>query len=214
MRHKIRLMSLGAVLIVVFIFSFMACKTTTTVTTRAAVTTTAAETTAVAVVSDYNIGDAGPAGGLIFYINPNYENDGWKYLETAPSDLPGNNNDYYIDWDNGQEVTIDTEIAIGTGKANTERIVNVQGEGNYAAKLCDDLTINGYGDWFLPSEDELNLMYENLHLKGLGSFEHDVYWSSSDYGTLVAWGQRFDYAVQFYYDKDGSLLRVRAVRAF
>ncbi len=37
----------------------------------------------------YNIGDTGPAGGKIFYVNPTAASDGWTYLEAAPSDLPG-----------------------------------------------------------------------------------------------------------------------------
>jgi len=35
---------------------------------------------------DYSIGDTGPAGGIIFYVNQNYEDDGWMYLEAAPDD--------------------------------------------------------------------------------------------------------------------------------
>ena len=31
----------------------------------------------------YSVGDAGPAGGIIFYVNPNYDDDGWMYLEAA-----------------------------------------------------------------------------------------------------------------------------------
>ena len=33
----------------------------------------------------YALGDIGPAGGYIFYENPNYAADGWRYLEAAPS---------------------------------------------------------------------------------------------------------------------------------
>jgi hypothetical protein len=43
---------------------------------------------------------------------------------------------------------------IGTGNTNTNLIVAVQGNGNYAAKICYDLVLNGYSDWFLPSRDE------------------------------------------------------------
>lgn len=35
---------------------------------------------------DYSIGDTGPAGGIIFYVNVNYEDDGWMYLEAAAED--------------------------------------------------------------------------------------------------------------------------------
>ncbi len=35
---------------------------------------------------DYAPGDVGPAGGYIFYVNPNFATDGWRYLEAAPFD--------------------------------------------------------------------------------------------------------------------------------
>mgnify|MGYP000977379186 FL=1 len=36
-----------------------------------------------------HVGGSGPAGGLIFYENPNAVADGWRYLEAAPPDLGG-----------------------------------------------------------------------------------------------------------------------------
>jgi Serine/threonine protein kinase len=181
----------------------------------AAETTAAAETT-VAVASDYNIGDKGPAGGFIFYINPDYEADGWKYLEAAPNDFPGSNNDYRIQWDNGEYIdTGATGTTIGTGMPNTQKIVDILSIGSYAAKLCSDLTQGGYSDWFLPSKDELNLIYENLHIKRIGSFESSGYWSSSESDAYSAWYQDFDSGLQSSYGY-GKLDygRVRAVRAF
>ena len=32
---------------------------------------------------------------------------------------------------------------------------------------------NGYTDWFLPSQDEVDLMYHNPHQQGLGGFAAD-----------------------------------------
>jgi hypothetical protein len=46
-----------------------------------------------------------------------------------------------------------------------------------AARKCDDLALNGYDDWFLPSKDELNQMY--LQRSVIGGF-HKCYWSSSE----------------------------------
>ena len=185
-------------------------------------TTTAAavETTAAAVEkADYTIGGTGPAGGFIFYINLNYETDGWHYLEASLNDQSDD-----IQWYNGSYVkTGATAKTVGTGKANTQKIVSVQGDGSYAAKLCDDLTINGYDDWFLPSKDELNKMYVNLDLKGLAGFQPNYYWSSTEYGAKSAWYQDFLDGGQYYIggDKSGSEYydgkpptRVRAIRAF
>jgi uncharacterized repeat protein (TIGR02543 family) len=159
----------------------------------------------------YALGDTGPGGGLICYINPNYVSDGWRYLEAAPSDQSSG-----IQWYNG--ISIDTGAGatdIGTGKINTSKIVSIQGTGSYAAKLCDDLSLSGYNDWFLPSRDELNCMYTNLKAYGLGGFTDIEYWSSSEWGIYGASAQRINFT-NGYADNlsKNGLMRLRAVRAF
>jgi len=72
-----------------------------------------------------------------------------------------------------------TEAAGVTWKPLRWLITNQGGGFNWAVRICDDLVINGYDDWFLPSRDELNYMYGNLHLKELGNFRNDWYWTSS-----------------------------------
>ncbi len=76
--------------------------------------------------------------------------------------------------------------AVGTGYQNTTDIVLGCPEEGIAARLCYDLEMNGYSDWFLPSIDELLLMYTNLHSKGSGSFDDHFYWSSTQdkYGCM------------------------------
>ena len=83
----------------------------------------------------------------------------------------------------------------------------------YSAKLCQDYESNGYSDWFLPSRDELKLMYINLKVQGLGGFSKDRYWSSSDRSAYSTWYQSFDSWEQ---DRNGrgSVVRVKPMRAF
>jgi hypothetical protein len=103
---------------------------------------------------------------------------------------------------------------IGWGAVNTTAIVNNCADAGIAARLCDDLVLNGYNDWFLPSTGELNLMYTNLHLDGLGGFAAFWYWSSTEFDNGLAWGQDFISGGQ---PSDGKFFndgRVRAVRAF
>jgi hypothetical protein len=158
----------------------------------------------------YKIGDRGPAGGWVFYDKGEYS-EGWRYLEAAPSDQSSD-----IQWYNGSVIDIKTGTAVGTGKANTDAIVDAQGGIRYAATLCKNLTINGFSDWFLPSKDELNLMYTNLKKAGLGGFGEGFLWSSSQnykYNYYSAWMQLFSDGFQSYYSGT-SKYSVRAVRAF
>ncbi|MCR4676862.1 MAG: DUF1566 domain-containing protein [Sphaerochaetaceae bacterium] len=121
-----------------------------------------------------------------------------------------------------------TGTAIGTGRKNTELLVKAMGNSaysnyigpdktaSYAAKLCSDFVYNGFDDWFLPSEDELYLMYVNLHKAGLGDFNYDgSYWSSSESDNNVeyAWKQYFWNGNWNTLRREDSL-RVRAIRAF
>ena len=166
---------------------------------------------------DYEIGDTGPAGGIVFYDKGSYSN-GWRYLEAAPKSTEWQ----YAPWGGFQVEVGGTEHAIGTGAANTQAIVAEYGENEpydgsseYAAKLCADLLVNdSYSDWFLPSRDELDLMYQNLHLEGLGGFASQYYWSSSEGGEGVyGWSEDFDDGHRTNRMKTMQF-RVRAARAF
>jgi len=158
----------------------------------------------------YTLGDSGPAGGIIFYDKKEYTY-GWRYLEAAPVET-----EFAAIWGLDTDVS-GTETLVGSGKRNTELIVAALGENGKAAHLCANLNVNRYKDWFLPSRDELDLMYKNLKRMGLGSFKDNWYWSSSQYGSFSydAWAQRFSDGSQAsnYYSKDNTYL-VRAVRAF
>tara|TARA_B110000240_G_scaffold117656_1_gene131717 strand:+ start:116 stop:361 length:246 start_codon:yes stop_codon:yes gene_type:complete len=74
-----------------------------------------------------------------------------------------------------------------------------------------------YGDWYLPSKYELNLMYENIGptIDGgnVGNFSNEDYWSSTEYDNEDAWTQYFWNGDQWH-DYKNSTYAVRAVRAF
>jgi hypothetical protein len=127
----------------------------------------------------FQIGERGPAGGLIFYDKGVFSN-GWRYMEAAPNDIGP------AQWGANRTAVGGTSTSVGTGKANTQRIIPVltQAGEDGAALLCSALNINGFTDWFLPSMDELNLMYINLKQKRLGGFGDVRYWSSSEGGRI------------------------------
>ena len=136
----------------------------------------------------YRIGDTGPAGGLIFFDKSN-NIGGWRYLEAAPPSTEARViwSQEYI-WNNeiNDSDSVLNQRSLGLGYSNTQKImrifVNRGGGFNTAARICFDLEINGLDDWFLPSIDELNWMYGNLHGIGLGEFKNErrsYYWSST-----------------------------------
>jgi hypothetical protein len=149
---------------------------------------------------EYKVGDFGPAGGHIFYDKGVYSN-GWRYLEAAPVETEFSG----IQWGaKGKEVG-GTQTNVGSGKRNTQLIVDKMrewGETGTAAQRCDGLVFDGFNDWFLPSGDELDLMYDNLRGKGLGNFSGS-YWSSSERDASYS-----------YSSSKNATFRVRAVRAF
>jgi hypothetical protein len=157
----------------------------------------------------YSLGDSGPADGIIFFDKKEYTY-GWRYLEAAPAST-----EFNAEWGSYTYVA-GTEIVVGSGKRNTELIVAALEENGKAAQLCANLNVNGHKDWFLPSMSELDLIYKNLKLTGLGGFKDDWYWSSSasDYGSIAAWAQKFSDGSRNDYNHKGNVFLVRAVRAF
>lgn len=106
-----------------------------------------------------------------------------------------------------------TKYEIGTGLANTLAIVNSQGLGYYAARLCYDLVLGDYSDWYLPSKNELNKLYLNQIV--IGGFSNNYYWSSSQsYYIDNAWAQHLGNGQQNPDQTKMMPYYVRAVRSF
>ena len=101
--------------------------------------------------------------------------------------------------------------ALGTGNQNTIDIMAGCATAGIAARICGDLVLNTYTDWYLPSKDELNKLYINR--VAVGGFSSGFYWSSSEYNHIDAWLQGFNNGIQGSNSKNNALY-VRAVRAF
>jgi DUF1680 family protein len=164
---------------------------------------------------EYAPGDMGPAGGFIFYVNPNYATDKWRYLEAAPFDQSSG-----ARWGCfRRQIAGARATAVGTGRQNTQDMLAACPDPGTAASLCANLTVNGVGGWFLPSRDELALVYRNLKATGAdfgeaGRPDNFSYWASSQLTADMAAHIDFaDLGRQHFDDKDFPR-RVRAVRAF
>jgi len=164
--------------------------------------------------SGYALGDVGPAGGYIFFENPSYQSDGWRYLEAAPYDQSGG-----AKWGCFRRLVAGARAtAIGMGKQNTIDILRECDDAAAAAALCASLDVCGVRGWFLPSRDELAVLYRNLKAAGLGDFrdgglaDNFSYWTSSQESADMAHHIDFaDLGRQHYDDKDFPR-RVRAIR--
>jgi len=112
----------------------------------------------------------------------------------------------------GTDITGADGTTVGTGAQNTANIVaECDSTPDNAAEITDAYELNGYTDWFLPSKDELNLLY--LQKDVVGGFSGSYYWTSSSDDTTGAWVHNFFNGAQFALPKDTGQ-RVRAVRAF
>ncbi len=158
-------------------------------------------------------------GGIIFYL----DGTGKHGLIVSKENIDKEK----VDWDNQTNKDINkTKTEMGSGAANTNAIINVYNNSNYAANICKKYNAGGKNDWYLPSLDELKLIYENVgpgsKLKNVGKFNNDMmasYWSSSESPNQSSFGAKYAWVIFF---NDGTAQEttknnacfVRAIRAF
>jgi hypothetical protein len=165
----------------------------------------------------HSIGDL-YGGGIVFYVY-----DGGKHgLISATNDQSSS-----INWTLSSATQTQAKAnGIGAGIKNTTIIISSETSqrrsSDNAATICNEYSkseiINSlettYGDWYLPSKYELNLLY--LKRTIIGNFAANKYWSSTEYDADKAWTINFSTnssSAEITSDKTSNN-RVRAIRNF
>jgi hypothetical protein len=159
------------------------------------------------------INDAPPSSPEgVFYDAGRRESWG-QFLMVAPRGWSGILADPLFPWAGEPVVSIEAAraTAIGAGAANTKAMLESGPTG--AAWTIDVLNRSGgeYNDWFLPSRDELKLLF--LSAATNGGFGTDPYWTSSELEGKRAWSQHLIAGGQAAMSKHAAL-HVRPIRAF
>jgi hypothetical protein len=123
-------------------------------------------------------------------------------------------NPYYKKSDEGLRTKVNNEEWIINGVTNL--IINSCSQTGTAARICNDYSIDGYSDWYLPSFIELKKLKENLYSQNLGNFQSGgVYWSSTQYNASAAYAVTFSIGgYEGNYITNDQMYRVRPVRSF
>jgi len=166
----------------------------------------------------YKIGDFA-FGGIVFYVDESGEHG----LVCAKNDQSTD-----VKWGKSNKVRKNerlseemfSTVTIFNGKSKN----TTKGSNEYAARICKKLKIKeggvNYADWYLPSKEELNLMYlsaDKINSTAVANsgkyFEKTYYWSATEYDYTSSWVQYFENGKQAQHHKN-YYNHVRAIRAF
>jgi hypothetical protein len=185
-----------------------------------------------------SVGSVGPGGGFIFFVDSAGEFPEFNYLEVAPTDA--STSAVFakgalacgIALSSNCETNHVTSIAaarkfqeVGRGQDSASRTLSSFTIGGMntlgtAVKVADDYTTSLADDWYLPNKAELDLVYQNIHRAGIGSFTSVAYWTSSELASLTgtdpsnAWVVDFRNTQLYTYSLKNIGNRVRAIRSF
>ncbi len=162
------------------------------------------------IINHLSVGDYYQGGIIAYFLqsgDPGYYANVRHGIIAAPTDQSTSST-----WGcYGTSISGADGTALLTGAQNTTDIVAGCSDAGIAARICNDLVLNGYSDWYLPSKDELNKLY--LNRIAIGSFASAWYWSSSENSSVRAWTQYFDTGYQMGDFKNWATY-VRAIRTF
>ena len=148
-------------------------------------------------------------GGIVFYVYDNGKHGLIVSTEDQGTEVKWYNGGTYI-------TTNAFRDGVNAGLLNTERIILIQGAGNYAAQIAANYKGGGYGDWYLPSAYELGLLHIQRALFFTGSNVIYNYYSSNENPSNNKQVMCFKFTPTMYntYLDKLNTLRVRAIRAF
>lgn len=151
--------------------------------------------------TSFSVGDQ-HAGGIIISLDQTGEHG----IVAATSDLNDSHWGYY-----GISIG-STSAQNGEGLNNTNEIIATGGTViGTAVYHCVNFVSGGYDDWYLPSLEELNLIYTNRGAVGINTSYW--YWSSTESDDSYAWMIEMSNG-HYNSQNKGNTGKVRAVRNF
>lgn len=212
--------------------SYTCTSTITASGTSASASAASCSTGGIGAPVSYTVGDTGPGGGVVFYVDAAGFACGaalastCTYLEAAPATsdeqagaFPAVNRitwaESTYDW---TEVSGADGVDVGTGMQNSLDIdaLSQNTAAVSAAVYANEYTNNGYSDWYLPSKGELNELYAARATVGdlRTSGNPTMYWSSTEAFTFAAWWQDMANGTQSVEARSNNLAAwVRPIRA-
>ncbi|MBK8504033.1 MAG: DUF1566 domain-containing protein [Saprospiraceae bacterium] len=167
-------------------------------------------------VNRFNIGDW-TQGGVVFWVDSTGQHGlvcqrGEGFFDTWHAGTNGNTQakgDGPYSGEMNTAIIIAAHVAIGDNGSP------------YAARVCAELQDLGYGDWYLPSLEELKLMFlsasainATIAIHGGTPIGTVNYWASTEINATDAWTIRLSDGVVFPNVKGSVFTQTRAIRAF
>ncbi len=161
------------------------------------------------------VGDTGPGGGMVFYVQSGTTFGSWKYLEVAPPTWNGDS-DAVVPFCSPTLTSLVTSVLTGKGATNTSAVITqcgTEGADSFvAAKVASNYRGGGKSDWFLPSKDELSLLFDKRNVMGQIA-TGAPYWSSSQDSIVNSWAMDLGTGVTSS-EGNGIDRYIRPIRAF